>query len=115
MSRKKIYLLAAIAIAVVFVVSLNASYNAGDRDGRAHLERLQLIWPGFLDLPEADRAVIAGLALSCRLEERPAVPAEVAACLRESAADPDSMKPKGVSQGEASAALERLLSGGENL
>jgi len=108
-SRKKFYWLAAIAVAVVFVVSVNSSYQAGDRAGRAQLERLQLVWPGFLDLPEADRAVIAGFALSCHLEGRAAVPGEVASCLREAAADPAALKPKDMTQDAAASALARLL------
>ena len=109
MNRKILYLVAAIAIAVVFAVSLNASRNLGDLHGQQHLERLRLVWPTFSDLSEMDRAVIAGFALSCRLEQRPAVKGEVIACLRSAASDQDSIKPKDMSHAEAVARLDQLI------
>lgn len=108
-SRKKIYLLAAIAIAVVFVVSLNASRKAGDLHGQQTMERLKLVWPAFSDLPETDRAVLAGFAMSCHLERRPAVAREVVACLRSAADDQDSITPKSMSHAEAVVRLDQLL------
>jgi hypothetical protein len=103
----------ALGVVVVAVIALGLATKIGhmageDAGGRAK-DRLQLVWPSLMAMPEGDRALIVGLAMSCRLEERPAEPREVVACLREAAADPNAMLPKGTDKASVPAKLEQLL------
>lgn len=64
------------------------------------LERIALVWPGVAAMPEADRAFLVELALTCNVVERQPVRAEVVDCLRSAA---------GKMQPGASARLESLV------
>lgn len=99
----------AMAAIIIFGVSMNMAHKAGSEAGTLARERLELVWPSLMAMPEADRALIVGLAMSCRMEQRPAEPREVVACLREAAADPHAILPKDVDQASAQSRLEQLL------
>lgn len=103
----------ALGVAAVAVIALGVATKIGhmagvDAGGRAK-DRLELVWPSLMTMPEGDRALIVGLAMSCHLEERPANARDVVACLREAAADPKAMLPKGTDQARVAAKLEELL------
>lgn len=103
----------ALSVAAVAVIALGLAtkigHMAGMDAGSRAKERLQLVWPSLMSMPEGDRALIVGLAMSCRLEERPANAREVVACLREAAVDPKAMLPKGTDKASVPAKLEQLL------
>lgn len=69
---------------------------AGEASGRSALERLQLVWPDYMSMPEADRAVIAGLAFQCGMDRVEKRAEAVVACLQEAAASDEPAFPKGV-------------------
>ncbi|MBA9869741.1 hypothetical protein D7S79_08525 [Ralstonia insidiosa] len=84
-------------------------HQAGSSAGERAKERLQLVLPAIDSLPEHDRALLVGLAMTCKLENRPAEVDEVVACLRDAANDPDAFLPKGVDKGAVPGRLEQLL------
>lgn len=88
-----------------------ASVTAGQDLARAHIARVESLWPhsDFLHWPERERAVVAALALACRLEHVPAKPEPVAACLRGAAVQPGTKLPRDVSPDDAKWMLEELL------
>ncbi|MFC4930207.1 hypothetical protein [Massilia sp. GCM10023247] len=49
------------------------------------LDRLAIVWPGIAGMPEAERALLVELALTCNVVERQPVRAEVIDCLRSAA------------------------------
>lgn len=57
-------------------------FSAGRTDGARTLERLQLVWPEFGQMPEHDRRALAYLAMRCRLHEEPLIAQNVVGCLR---------------------------------
>lgn len=83
--------------------------NAGEHAAEATKTRLELIWPDLMTMPANDRALLAGLSMTCRMERRPVDKEAVIACLREAATDPDAHLPKIVKPSEASTQLESLL------
>ncbi|HDV6371641.1 TPA: hypothetical protein ACK3Q6_007823 [Burkholderia cepacia] len=105
-----------IAVAVTIAATLAAGYavtqyarKLGAENGRRSLERVQLIWPAIRSMPDRDRALIAGLAMTCHVEKRPAVASEVAACLRDAVADPNLQLPKGMDWHTGQVRLNQLL------
>lgn len=96
-------------VAVIFVFSLIGANIAGRQAARANIERLETVWP-FLDrLSEADRAFLAGLAMTCKLHRHGETQSEVLTCLRTAAVDPSAILPKSVPQADARDKLERML------
>lgn len=57
----------------------------------------------------ADRAFLAGLAMTCKLHRYGETQSEVVTCLRTAAADPSAILPNSVSQADAHDKLERML------
>lgn len=96
-------------VAALFVFSLIGANIAGRQAARADIERLEAVWP-FLDrLSEADRAFLAGLAMTCKLHRHGETQSEVVMCLRSAAADPSAILPNSVSHADAHDKLERML------
>ncbi len=81
----------------------------GSADAALAKARLQLIWPSVMDMPYADRTLLVGLSMTCRVEDRPPVAGAVADCLRSAIDDPHVLLPKGVGREQARARLESLL------
>lgn len=84
--------------------------HIGNQEGERSIERLALVWPSIMAMPQEDRAMLAELSLSCRLQDRPAVKSAIITCLEEAAADPNAILPKGFDQRSAKARLRVLLS-----
>lgn len=99
----------ALLIAGALLLASTAGRSAGERAASQSKARLQLVWPSIMDMPFADRALLVGLAMTCHLEDRPAVAADVVSCLRDAADDPRAVLPKGVDRDTARARLEKLL------
>lgn len=85
------------------------SYYQGGKAAQADLERLTILWPGFESMQEHDRALLAGLSLTCKLDKQPVEEAPVIACLRGAAINTHALLPKGVDNQDAQARLETLL------
>lgn len=112
MSRRysnKTLVVAVLTLLVVCVVSFVAGKRGGEISGQQAKARLELVWPQLMTLPDDDRALLAGFAIACRVEQQPETTSDVIACLRSAAADPDAIKPKGMGSAEAAARLEYLI------
>jgi hypothetical protein len=102
MHKWRRWLLAAAALAGV---ATGVGYYGGHLAAQESIARLELIWPGVMDLPFRDRAALAGSALYCEMNLLPAGAsrAEVISCLRRGAAqiaerDPASDLPSRLEQ-----------------
>jgi len=68
-------------LVVLLVISWPVGRWLGAREGNAAKARLELVWPGFMQLPDRDRAVLAALSLACRLATELETREAVVACL----------------------------------
>lgn len=110
MSLKTRPLILGVCAFAAFVAFTNYLFGEiGQADGAKSLARLQQVWPQVLDMPEADRALLGTLAMTCHVEDRPAVVSETIACLREAVASDHPMLPKGVDRTTAAHRLDQLL------
>ncbi|KVW77430.1 hypothetical protein WK99_27945 [Burkholderia ubonensis] len=98
-----------VSLAILWPVSTWIGRTAGRDAGDRALERIKLVWPLIEALPAQDRALIAGLGMTCRVQDRPLVASAVISCLQDAAADPEAMLPKGMSRSAAQARLNTLL------
>lgn len=97
-------------VAVLLGVSaINIGRWTGADAGQRALDRLQVVWPSLLAMPERDRALLAGLAMTCHLEQRGNTSRDVVECLQEAANDDNPILPRGMSKEQAAQGLERLL------
>lgn len=81
------------AVAIVFAAGaavVLAGRSLGESQGKAAVERLQLLWPNVLNLPKADRILLARLSLDCNVGDVPVDKAAVRACLVQEAGRSDS-------------------------
>lgn len=85
------------------------AHYQGEKAAQADLERLRILWPGVESMQEHDRALLAGLSLTCQLGKQSVEEAPVIACLRDAAINPHALLPKGVDNQDAQARLETLL------
>lgn len=110
-SKRRLLIVALIALSIL--VAANLARVMGARAGaiaaERSRERLQLVWPSLMDMPANDRALLVGLALTCHVENRPAIVGDVVECLRGALDDPHAMLPKGVDRNAARARLDQLL------
>lgn len=102
--------LVALGFAALLLVVVALPRFAGRAGGEAALERLQLVWPDYMEMPEADRAVIAGLAFQCGMDRVEKRADAVLACLQEAAASDDPNFPMDVTMDEGRERLAGLLS-----
>ena len=108
--RNRRFIFLAVISALILANMLYIAQRAGEKAAERGIARLELIWPSVLDMPEQDRALLAGLAMTCRLDSRPDATAEaVETCLREALRSSRPMLPRGMDKAKASAELERLL------
>lgn len=68
----------------------------GSVAGAQTLERLQVVWPDVLQMPDDDRLVLADLAMRCRLDQEPLVAQNVVRCLRSATAGRDSAENRAI-------------------
>lgn len=110
LSKKPLIFMCAVVMITVFaVVIIFVGKRSGAATGAQVKDRVELVWPSLMSMPDSDRALLAGFAMTCRLEQKPQSVASVIACLRDAAADPDAIKPKGMDQADAAARLEVLI------
>lgn len=74
---------------------------SGRADATAVKERLNLIFPDVMAMPELDRAFLASLSMHCRLSQRRPDREETIRCLRDAAKSPSTLLPKGITDGPA--------------
>ncbi|KWF37424.1 hypothetical protein [Burkholderia pseudomultivorans] len=98
-----------VSLAALWAASTWIGRTVGHDDGNRAIARIQLVWPSILTMPVQDRALIAGLGMTCRVQDRPPVASAVISCLQDAAADPDAILPKGMSRSAAQARLNALL------
>jgi len=110
-TRRRTILFGAVVVGIVLIGVLSMKYarDLGNQDGERSIERLSLVWPSFRAMPVDDRALLAGLSMTCSVQDRPAVKSAVVACLQEAAADPRATLPKGFDRSRAQARLVELL------
>jgi hypothetical protein len=112
MRTKRIFLVgASVALSALVLVQVAGviGTRAGAAAGELSKDRLQLVWPSIMNMPVDDRALLVGLAMTCHVEQRPAIAGDVVECLRDAVDDPHAILPKGVSPGSAKARLDQLL------
>lgn len=99
----------------VLGVSLYARH-AGSQDALAGQERLKLLWPDLMAMPEADRALLGGLAYTCELHnvniEREAVTDAVIGCIQGPLLSAPVV-PRGMTKEQAATRLVELLATAE--
>lgn len=98
-----------ILIAVVALAAVGIGRQAGEDVAKADIELLSLVWPYVMDMQQNERALLAGLSITCRLNRTATDREGVIACLRSAAAEPAARRPKDIPPEEAAARLERLL------
>lgn len=98
-------LLAGVAVTAVVTIG----QQAGREDAARSRERLEMVWPALMTMPENDRALLVGLAMTCQLAQRPPLADQVIACLREAAGDPKAMVPNTIEREQAPARLEDFI------
>jgi len=98
----------AILIAVVGLAAVGIGRQAGENVAKADIELLALVWPYVMDMQQNERALLAGLSISCRLSQTASDRESVIACLRSAATNPAHLPPQ-IPPEEAAVRLERLL------
>ena len=109
LSRKTLFVIATIAVVIFAGILIKAGRDSGAVSGQKARDGIELVWPSLMALPETDRALLAGFAMTCDLADKPQSVTSVIACLRDAAANPDALKPKGMGQADAAARLEVLI------
>ncbi|KIZ48456.1 hypothetical protein UM91_22015 [Pseudomonas oryzihabitans] len=111
-TTKKTVVYVLIGLAIVYISNVIMG-RVGEQEGQKVKERLTLVWPQFMAMPEMDRALLAGLAFTCRLADRPAEASQVVPCLRQGldAEKPDL--PIGLDKIQARGELDRIINNGE--
>lgn len=66
---------------------------AGETVAKKSIARLEILWPGLMKLPGAERGALAEAALKCRLADEPMEAEVVILCLRKGAAAMDEKDP----------------------
>ncbi|WP_041494487.1 hypothetical protein [Burkholderia sp. KJ006] len=98
-----------VSLAALWAASTWIGRTVGHDDSSRAIARIQLVWPSILTMPVQDRALIAGLGMTCRVQDRPPVASAIISCLQDAAADPDAILPKGMTRSAAQARLNALL------
>ncbi|WP_371438344.1 hypothetical protein [Polaromonas sp.] len=78
------------AAVLIGAALIYAGRVTGDKLGDVISDRLTLLWPDMMALPEPDRALLVMLSLECNMYAVPAEPAAVRGCLAAAAAKDES-------------------------
>lgn len=101
--------LTVLVIALIALGAIKIGKSAGQHRADQDLERVQLIWPGVLSMPDADRAFLVGLAITCDLYKSPVERGAVIDCLRSAANNPNPTLPVGFDKAAAPEKFESML------
>jgi hypothetical protein len=106
-SRRVISLL----VGLVLIAGLGISIGrlTGKSDGIASRQRLEIVWPDLMQMPDQDRALLAGLALTCHVQDRNKEQAAVLECLHEALEDEHPRLPYGMDRKQARDRLNHLI------
>lgn len=98
-------------LGIVLVAGLSTCIgrHLGESDGSASRQRLELVWPNLMQMRDQDRALLAGLALSCGLQNRGEDRASVLECLQEAIESDDVHLPYSMDRKQAIDRLRQLI------
>ncbi|PNE59596.1 hypothetical protein A8H39_00150 [Paraburkholderia fungorum] len=98
-------------LGVVLVTGLGISIGrlVGKSDGIESRQRLEIVWPDLMQMPDQDRALLASLALTCHLKDRNKDQAAVLSCLEEAVDDEHPRFPYGMDRKQARDRLNDLI------
>lgn len=108
-SRRAALLPICIALAVGLCTLI--AHHVGQSDGAVSRQRLEIVWPNFMQLRDQDRALLASLALSCHLQDRDEDRASVLECLKDAVME-DATLPNSMDRKQAKDRLDQLIAGG---
>lgn len=77
--------LMAVSVLIFIAALMVLGHSAGKAMAEKDIERVQLLWPDILAMPEHDRARIVHSAMACNLSRKPLQVEAVAECLRNGA------------------------------
>ena len=80
-------------VAVFALALIGIGRQAGEDVAKADIELLSLVWPYVMDMQQNERALLAGLSITCRLSLTATDRESVIACLRSAAAGPAQARP----------------------
>lgn len=92
-------------VVLVGMVAVGVGRYLGESSAKDAQQRLSLLWPELMAMPQEDRALLALLAVECRLNVQPMGRESTIACLR-SVTGADRMKQV---TADPASHLERLL------
>lgn len=81
---KNLILPIAIAAVTIWLISHFAA-ESGRSMAEQHIERLEQLWPNFMQLPDMDRGRLAMASRECHLESQPVERTAIERCLSEGA------------------------------
>lgn len=100
-----------LGIVLIGGLGISITRMVGKSDGIASRERLEIVWPDLAQMGDRDRALLASLAMSCRLQDRNKDQADVLACLQDAVKDEQPRFPYGMSRKQAQDRLDELFPG----
>lgn len=98
-----------IGIALLAGLGTCIGRHLGESDGIASRQRLEIVWPDLMQMRDQDRALLAGLALSCRLQDRAEDRASVLECLQGAIESDDVHLPYSMDRKQARDRLGQLI------
>jgi hypothetical protein len=98
-----------IGVALIAGLGISIGRLVGKSDGIASRQRLEIVWPGLMQMPDQDRALLAGLALTCHMQDRIKDAAAVLECLHEGLDDDHPRLPYGMDRKQAQDRLNQLI------
>jgi hypothetical protein len=98
-------------LGIVLVTGLGISIGrlVGKSNGIASRQRLEIVWPNLMQMRDQDRALLAGLALTCHMQDRNKDQAAVLECLHEAVENEHPHLPYGMDRKEAQDRLNQLI------
>ncbi|WP_230971759.1 hypothetical protein [Nitrogeniibacter aestuarii] len=99
-----------VVIAGAILIAVPLSRFMGQQLAQVHIAKLRLVWGALEELNPKDRALIAGLAVTCQLERNEVVTAaDTLSCLRTDLDEEKPMLPKSMGREDARRRLEKLI------
>lgn len=98
-----------IGVALIAGLGISIGRLVGKSDGLASRQRLEIVWPDLMQMRDQDRALLAGLALTCHMQDRNKDAAAVLECLHEGVESDNPRLPYGMSRKQAQDRLNELI------
>lgn len=97
-----------IALGVIILVGSMLARDLGKAHAEASLQRLELVWPDVMAMPERDRALLASLGFTCSLNKVELDREKIIQCLQSALVDEPTL-PKGMAMEQATERLAELI------